>query len=881
MLLLALLLACDRDRDDADTPSVQTGDGLLLQGCPEEGRATARTLRDPVERPWGEDALAEPGDALLLSSRAAFVISAPETPATYYHYGGIPIDAVALAGCEQAGPERLGELGFVVGQLDLFDFTASSLRQVRGETIEVVSDGSDGGPAVVEVTGTDDRFWLVELDLVRAAYEDGEPRTLSDLYGLEITTRYTLEPDADVLQLEVLLDGEPVTDGFLVGLLLIPSDHTELRGFSTGGLSVGGFSLDTGVPWISMGGADGALAVAMPGAQSAFTSVSGVSALLDVGQALSPMEVLGATSPPGTPFLLSVSAGDAASAGAALEPWLDEPIPGQDVGWADLAGMLLDPDGAPVADATVEVYAEDGATLLAALRTDADGAFAGRLLDLGGPWQVRGAAEGRDDGALVEVEPNTSDFSLEMGAAGAIQVTVVDETGQPLPARVELERDDGTIAVRYALPGDDALPLPPGTWTAWVSRGYEHEVAETTVTVPEGGEGSLEVVLARALDTEGWASMDTHVHMEPSPDSTTLPEERMRTAAAAGLDVVVSTDHEAIVDLSDAIQSAGVSDFLSYALGSEVTATLPEHVNAWPFPPEAAVARGQPVRWYGLPFSGIYEAIRERGATVIQLNHSRVNGECGILCILDWDRMSETPTVEDPTALGLEAGAEIWSWDFDSFEVMNGLRSPFLKTEDTRRSGALNDWMAFHNLGHRVTGVAVTDVHGLDIPGSPRTWVRVGDDSPGQVGAEELAEGVLAGAAVISAGAFATVAVNGAGPGELATGQDGSFALNLQVQALPEIDVARVYVVANCNLFSTLDATDPDANVKLDITTELPLSEDAWVITIGQGEGEMPRGLDDYDPSAVPRFITNPVFVDADGDGLWTAPGPRACDWTP
>ena len=29
----------------------------------------------------------------------------------------------------------------------------------------------------------------------------------------------------------------------------------------------------------------------------------------------------------------------------------------------------------------------------------------------------------------------------------------------------------------------------------------------------------------------------------------------------------------------------------------------------------------------------------------------------------------------------------------------------------------------------------------------------------------------------------------------------------------------------------------------------------------------------------VPRVLTNPIYVDADGDGSWTAPGGKLCDY--
>jgi hypothetical protein len=315
-------------------------------------------------------------------------------------------------------------------------------------------------------------------------------------------------------------------------------------------------------------------------------------------------------------------------------------------------------------------------------------------------------------------------------------------------------------------------------------------------------------------------------------------------------------------------------------LGSEVTATLPEHVNAWTFPPVPEHARGEPVKWQGLGFVDLFANVRERGAGVIQVNHARVNGSCGILCLLDWDRLSELPGLDDPSRLGLPADEEIWSWDLDAFEVMNGTRSPFMVVGDEQRTGAFEDWLAFHNLGHRVTGMAVTDAHGADIPGQPRSYVAVDDDDPATVTDADLDQAVLDGAVTMSAGAFARVSIDGAGPGEQATAVGGTITLDLEVQALAEIDVTHLEVLANCDEVAEVVTDTPDAVLKHDGSIDLSFDEDVSIVVLGFGTRGMPRGLRDYDPANTPRFISNPIFVDVDGDGAFTPAGPKACAWS-
>ncbi len=867
-MLLLLALACDTTE-----PSPPSGDGLFAAGCPVAGRAHARELRVAGERPWGPEALAAPGDVLLVNEVAAFVIQGVADPRTYYHYGGAPIDAVAVRGCEQAGPELLEEVGFTVGQLDLGDFDQSTLHQVRGTAVRIVADGTDGGPAVVEVDAVDDRFWLVEMTLVRNVWASGGRKELGPLFGLELTLRYTLEPASSVLEVEVQLGGEPVTDGFLVGALVFPSDELETVAYAQDALAFGGFSLDVGVPWLGMGGAEGSQAIAMPDAVMAYTEVSGVRALLDLAHAGEPLLVGGAAVPPATRFLIGVGATDGASASAAFEPWLPEPVAG--AGWGDVSGVVRGPDG-PVGGASValELATDEGAVgVIETLVTDAEGHFSGRVPVTDG-WTAVATAPGRDASVPVELRAGAP-ATIEMGAAGAVDWAIVDADGAGAPGRLVLTRDDGARVEHFGVPGD-VVPVAPGTWSAMVSRGYEWAPASGTLVVPEGGSATAALVLERALDTAGWASVDTHVHAEASADSTTLAGDRMRSAVASGLDVVVSTDHEAIVDLQPALDGAGLGDWLAYGLGSEITATIPEHVNAWPFPVREQ-ERGEPVRWQQLGFGGVFSAARARGARVVQLNHSRVNGECGILCILDWDRGAADPATADARGLALPEGTEVWSWDFDTFEVINGLRSPLLDPADPRHTGALVDWMAFLNLGHRVTGVAVTDVHGRHIPGEPRSYVRVASDTAGTVSADDVADGELDGAAQMSAGGFAQVSIAGAGPGDLATVLDGHATLALRVQALAEIDVTEVHVLVNCDAAAVVATTAPWEVVKVDTTVPLELDADAHIVVVAFGEAPMPLSFDDYDPRTLPRVITNPIYVDVDGDGAWTAPGAKPC----
>jgi hypothetical protein len=860
--MLIGLLACTQGETDIDA-------------CPPGSHA--EVLRGESSL-LGPDALGGPGDVWLANTEAAFVISAPTAPAgpadpkTYYSYGGIPIDAVARDGCEQAVPERFGEMGFVIGQLDLGDFTASQLRMFRGDSVEVVADGSDGGPAIVDVHGTDDRFWLIELELIRRTLAAGGRKTLIDPWGLDVTVRYTLPPDSPVLTADVqITDDQP--GEYLIGTVVFPSDRGDEIVGRTGALSFGGIGLDSGVPWFVSAAfdGDGATAIAMPGAAASKTTIAGVTAILDARQAVTPLKVGPGVSATQR-FAVSAGAGDANAATAPLCSVLPEPIPGVACQPVRQTGVVVDAAGRPVADAWVDVQVSDGGGWRAydRGRTNASGEFSLDLVPLG-DVRLQARRVGRDPGAPVAWSPaSAGPISLLIGDEGALAVSVL-EGASGVPARLTLTRGDERRILDVP-PGETTWPLPPGTWDVVVSRGYEYEPVEAVVDVPAGGVGRLDAVIERVVDTTGWMSFDGHVHTEASPDSRVLYDERARNAGGVGLEVIVDSDHEVIADMSPGVEEAGLGAFVAVVPGSEVTAASPEHTQAWPIVPDGT-PRGGPVRWYGKSLAQIFAAERDRGADVVVLNHPRIG--CNFLCLIGWDRLTGEATLDDPAVVGLPTDQPLFDWGFDAVEVMNGPRDILFHADRPDRSGFLDDWLAFLNLGHRVTGLGTSDAHDAAGLAWPRTYFAAPTDDPAAFDEVMLVDAVRSGRAVISAGAFARVTANGAGIGELASGPD--VALAVRVEAIPAIDVDRVVVLANCDQVAALPASDPNGVVKLDTTLPLRFDHDTHLVVMAFGADPMPAGLPDYDPTGVPRVITNAVYVDADGDGRFTPPGGKAC----
>ena len=111
------------------------------------------------------------------------------------------------------------------------------------------------------------------------------------------------------------------------------------------------------------------------------------------------------------------------------------------------------------------------------------------------------------------------------------------------------------------------------------------------------------------------------------------------------------------------------------------------------------------------------------------------------------------------------------------------------------------------------------------------------------------------------------------------TDTDGEVELTLQIWALAEVDVTHFVVFANCDQVASVLATEPDAVLKYDGTVALPVDGDTHIVIAAFGSNSLPLGLPGYDATRTPRVLTNPIYVDGDGDGAFSAPGGRECSY--
>jgi len=904
LILLVLTWGCSKE--SGTNPDIEDGGGtpppersIFVEGCPIAGKSIAKPITNPLFEVQGPDGLGSAGDYLLMNEHAAFVVQGTTHVNTYYYYGGIPIDAVALSGCAQAGPERFEEMMMMVGSLNINSISSSYLRAFKGESVEVLNDGSDGQAAVVRIHGTDDTFWLTELELLLMFLKMGEPAPPSAPQNFDIFVDYILPPDSPVMRIEFnVRNTGNEQNSILTGLANFFGDTTTVRypAQANYGVPSIGMTLDMSVQWIVASRGDGAWAVAMKDANMSTVHISGVDAVLDVDKVTGAPIELAPSGQPGDSakitYFLSVGPGDYNTAIVPLATANPGPLNGMTYQLEPLKGIAYDAqNGYPVENALIQIQYQNSTgnwVFMDGFFSDKDGHFGGYIpkFDVENyQYRMMASADGRVDAESVYFYAgDIREVNAVFQPAGRLRWEIHDDSGQLIPAKILLWQGGQIKNHCYSASGVGVGDVAPGAYDVTVTRGTEYTTSHRSIIVPSNGGYRLNVTLDHVVDTTGYMCSDNHVHAAPSGDNKISIEERIRSVAAEGLDVVVSTDHDIVVSWQFGIDQNNLGDQVAYVQGEEVTESIPGHNNIYPIQPWPDVnARGGPVQWWNsqidsccaMDLAELFAAERARGAQIIQVNHPR----SGVFSAIAYDRMTGAAT-EPPASIGMRPGAVLWDLGFDVYELMNGITSPFMNPSDPRYTGNFEDWMSLLNLGHPKTVLGNSDVHDWDMPAYPRNYFPTSSDSPRDFNVDEMIDAIKKGNVLISMGAFARIEANTTFEmGDTVAGPVDHVNLHVHIEGIPEIDVTHFKVFVNCDQFLDVPTTDPNAVVKYDGVVVISKSQDYHIEVLGFGVNNLPQGLIQFDSSAEPRFVSNAIFVDADGGG-YTPPGGKTCAYT-
>jgi hypothetical protein len=189
----------------------------------------------------------------------------------------------------------------------------------------------------------------------------------------------------------------------------------------------------------------------------------------------------------------------------------------------------------------------------------------------------------------------------------------------------------------------------------------------------------------------------------------------------------------------------------------------------------------------------------------------------------------------------------------------------------------LDEWFELLNLGKRYSAVGNSDSHKLigQYVGYPRTYVRVPDDRPEAVSAEQISRALLSGHAIVSGGPFVVARAEGrAGPGDFVAASSGNVTLEVSVRAPDWMDVRRAEVYVNGQRVTTVPSRATQSPIRIEAVVPLRVRRDSWIVVAARGDKPL-KALMPGTP-AVPFAFTNPIFVDADADGVFRAPGVEA-----
>jgi hypothetical protein len=536
----------------------------LLASCGQEPTPFARayvitsldqTIGGPkaLARPADAD---RPGDLILENDRIRLAILSSHNSMGPGAFGGSIVDADVQWNDPRFsagnGLDQLAEV-FTTANMNL-------LAPLEDADVEIVSDGSDGGAAIIRVTSKSEPY-LTVLDALWAIV--GAP-------DFHLITDYVLEPGKSWVRVDSTViygwDGEadlPEITPMTYTSDTIPVIQVAVEeGVVGGDFTLQGGSVDVFAPGLGFD-EDGAVFAARGEGRNLFLDPFGFDFVAGVGDGVS-YGVAGVEGLTWVPlFTASQTATFYASANARggrrafsysryffvgdgdVGSVLDGFLEARGVPYGEVQGTVLE-EGTlnPRSGYEVFVFAPGAATPYSHWRTDSDprddvpdGSFGGRLPV--GEWELMFHAAGRPDSARVPVKVEEGGevvVLLEAPRPGVVTFTIRDETGGPVPSKLTVFREDkrrpstrqpllgdGFIAgdpefVLFADTGSGELMLPPGDYTVVASRGLEYEVDVSEVfTVGADRASHLDLAVLRSIDTEGWVSADLHVHSAPEP----------------------------------------------------------------------------------------------------------------------------------------------------------------------------------------------------------------------------------------------------------------------------------------------------------------------------------------------------------------------------
>lgn len=884
--------ATDQDTADQDVERPAPGTPVVVDLSTHadlEGGdgASAFQVDDADQLIPGATAEGQIGDYMLENDQVRFVIEGDTRMISPCPYGGNVID---LSTQTPGAEDSLGEICIMVQMGQTMD----------PDAFAVLADGSDGGAAVLAVTGHIELLdWINVLGMIDG-FIPGLVTTLSvdteNVAPYTITVYYVLHPDAHHLDVITAIrhDGdEPLTTPFLH--LIDSSGPVELFNplSSKGGWGfnpLGATSIAAEIlPFVAFWGQQTSFAY-LPSepdlggrdlpVHGSYLAISGLVWALWGSDDVIPVLTATPRSLPTLDGMITLEGGDVVArhhrlfvGDGQVADVVDAVYAAEAVETGILEGTLLDGTSQPVAGARITAIADDRA-FNQAVSAD-DGTYAMAVPP--GDYDVTARLPGRvtpNPGDVTVTAGETSQADLVLSSSGTLSVTLSDAADQPLMGRVTVlcagecasvptsrERDmsfdpypEGVAAVAYV--GTDGtldLPLGPGSYEVVVSRGMEWstwpadavENGGTAVTIAAGESSAIDAEIARVIDTDGAMGADFHIHAINSMDSPVSVDDRILGHLADGVEVLVSTDHDVITDFAPYIDALGVADQVVSLVGQEITTDTYGHYNAFPLERDPESRNGGAFDWangpeLNLPPADMFAWADEHpGTQVIQVNHG---DRLGMMTGLDANVRTGVTSV-DPALVRLPADhvdeetGDTGLWS-DGFTAMEITNGK----SNSGRWGRFQWWLSMIGRGFAPTGTAVTDNHSrFQLLGSvPRSYVWAGEDDIAEFDGEAFAQAINDGRLLGTTGPFVTVSVENASAETAGLGE--VLATNGEaVTATLDIQLATWMTIDTVDVYMNITRLSAEArstsNRRPEATQSVPIAwSESTLVDVAEGD---------------------------------------------
>jgi hypothetical protein len=872
LLLLCLLgsaCRCGADGGPGPLPSGRCEADLaatgLFSNVGNTARAAILATGDALIR--GQYSEGRPGDVLMENDRIRVIIGQPGRDFGPVPFGGWILDADLERPAGEEGRDQFGRMGL------LYAFG----RTINATNLEVLSDGSSGGAAIVAVTGRDalndylhiQKVLYLHIQKVLGVYLPSNVQLAIDpdaARPILATTYYVLSPGETRVRVYTQFCNEgPELTSFPLGELIDQGGSTEFFNPDgcAGSLGSAGCQIDPTHGFALQG--DGVTYgyrsyrpdnLTMVG-DDALIRVGGTVGVLVGGEDANGVFTWLDTQAPRRPGTFSIQAGerraflrdffvvrDLAELTSTLLA-LDEAQRGR------LSAKLEHADGTAAPGARVAIRGS-GNRLVTVLVAGADGRARADLPP--GTYAAQAGLQGHALEAPIAVQIGTSgttEQTFVLGASRVLTVAVRDPFGVPMPAKVtvlcrtssgcptpaakygalfEMETLPTNVAAVGFVPpqGTLAMRIAPGQYEVVVTRGPEFSAFPDTW--PSQGapvdltssDRAVTATLARVVDTQGWIGADLHVHAMNSADSSVGNEVRVMSFLAEGVDVLVSTDHDVLTDYAPAIASLGAQGFIASMVGSELSTFDYGHFNAYPM-----VLRnephGGPFDWAGgaegptMRATQLFAGVREAHPdAVLQLNHAR-DPQTGVLTLLRVDT-DTFATHADPLAMRMAPAPDATPTDtrlFDAnFDAIEVANGLKASPE------LLNDWMTMLSSGRRKVATGVSDTHHAfsTLGGYSRTYVEVGAaDAPAQLDPRAFASALREVRAIGTNGPFIRLSARRLEGGVTVSGDPVSIGGTLSISPGDAVEITADVQAPEWMQFDTLELyTHADGREALD-----------------------------------------------------------------